>query len=175
MKSHILISTLAISLLVSPCIITDAPIAKHEVKPSKIFYKVGKAYTRKGKTYHPQVYASYTKVGKASWYGPGFHGKLTANGDVFNANDLTAAHPTLPLYSRVWVTNLENGKKILVTVNDRGPYADNRLMDLSRKAAEILGYERKGVTKIKVVYDKQETEKYLKLVGLYEQYRKINK
>lgn len=143
-------------------------------KQTKVFFKVGSPYKRNGKVYRPHIYANYKKTGKASWYGPGFHGKQTANGDVFNANDITAAHPTLPLYSRVWVTNLENGKRILVTVNDRGPYHDNRIMDLSSRAADILGYKKKGTVDIKVELDLKETIKLLKEKGLYDQYLKAS-
>ena len=145
---------------------------RHKDKP---FYKVGAAYKSHGKTYQPKFEPEYNKVGIASWYGPGFHGKKTANNDVFDTNSMMAASPTLPLPSKVWVTNLQNGKKIMVTVTDRGPYAKNRIIDLSKKAAEELGYLHKGTAKVKVEYDKEATEKYLKDVGLYAQYTKVNK
>lgn len=90
-----------------------------------------------------------TQVGKASWYGPGFHGKKTASGEIFNQNALTAAHPELPFGSKVKVTNLANGKKVVVTINDRGPYHDDRIIDLSQAAARKLALE--GTTRVSVV------------------------
>jgi rare lipoprotein A (peptidoglycan hydrolase) len=139
------------------------------------FYKIGASYTIGGEQFHPQFDPHYKKTGVASWYGPGFHGRKTANGDIFDTNSMMAASPTLPLPSKVQVTNLENGKKVMVTVTDRGPYARGRLIDLSRKAAEELGYLHKGTAKVKVEYDPKATEEYLKQVGLYDQYLKANK
>jgi len=89
------------------------------------------------------------QVGKASWYGPGFHGKKTASGQVFNQHALTAAHPHLPLGSRVRVTNLKNGKEVEVTINDRGPHKAGRIIDLSRAAAKKIAMG--GLAKVKVV------------------------
>lgn len=96
---------------------------------------------------------AFEQVGKASWYGPGFHGKETANGEIFNQNKLTAAHRTLPLGTEVEVTNLKNGKSIGVTVNDRGPYVGNRVIDLSRAAAKELGMKEKGLATVKIEAD----------------------
>lgn len=98
-------------------------------------------------------------MGEASWYGPGFHGKSTANGERFDENDLTAAHPTLPMPSLVRVTNLQNGKSLIVRVNDRGPFKSSRIIDLSKRSAQTLGI--KGVQKVRVQYLQQETERYL--------------
>lgn len=142
-------------------------------KITKPFFKIGSPYVRHGKLYKPHYNPEYNKVGIASWYGPGFHKKVTANGDVFDTNTLTAAHPTLPLPSKVWVTNLENGKKLLLTVTDRGPYAKNRIIDLSHKAAQLLGIDKKGTGKVQVEYDPAETEKHLRAVGLYDQFKNI--
>jgi rare lipoprotein A len=114
--------------------------------------KIGRPYTISGKTYIPARDDNYNRVGIASWYGPKFHGKKTANGEVFDQNAMTAAHPTLPLPSIVRVTNLRTGKKILVRLNDRGPFVDNRLIDLSKRAAFELGYGSSGVTKVRVEY-----------------------
>lgn len=114
--------------------------------------KIGRPYTVAGKTYIPARNDHYDRKGVASWYGPNFHGKRTANGEVFNQNALTAAHPTLPLPSIVRVTNLDNGRQILVRVNDRGPFVDNRLIDLSRAAATELGYRSKGTAHVRVQY-----------------------
>ena len=115
-------------------------------------YQVGKPYTVRGKTYVPQEDPSYVATGGASWYGSDFHGRRTANGEIFSANAITGAHPTLPLPSYVRVTNQENGRSVIVRVNDRGPYMPGRIMDLSHRAAEMLGYVNKGHTQIKAEY-----------------------
>lgn len=126
-------------------------------------YKVGNKYRIKGRTYKPKAFSSYSKTGMASWYGKryGFHGKDTANGDLYNKNLLTAAHKTLPMPSLVRVTNLENNKSLIVMVNDRGPYAYNREIDLSERAAQILKFRHKGTAKVKVQYLPRETEELL--------------
>lgn len=113
-------------------------------------YKVGKPYRVAGVWYYPEEDPDYDQVGWASWYGPNFHGKQTANGEIFNMNALTAAHTTLPLPSVVQVTNLENGRTIRLKVNDRGPFAKNRILDVSRRAAQLLGFEKKGVARVRV-------------------------
>lgn len=115
-------------------------------------YQVGKPYTVRGRTYVPQHDPSYVATGEASWYGSDFHGRRTANGEIFSANAITAAHPTLPLPSYVRVTNQENGRSIIVRVNDRGPYMPGRIMDLSHRAAEMLGYINNGHAQIKAEY-----------------------
>jgi rare lipoprotein A len=106
---------------------------------SKAVFKIGKKYKIKGKYYFPKKNLYYNKTGIASWYGPKFHGKITANGEVYDQYALTAAHRTLPLPSAVKVTNLENNKSIILRINDRGPYVNDRIIDLSSKAADILG------------------------------------
>ncbi|MCF6214721.1 MAG: septal ring lytic transglycosylase RlpA family protein [Emcibacter sp.] len=113
-------------------------------------HKVGNPYKIAGKTYHPAIDPHYDRVGLASWYGSQFHGRKTANGDVFNMNDLTAAHTTLPMPSHVRVTNVENGRWLILMVNDRGPFVGDRIIDVSRRAAQLLGFEKKGVTKVRV-------------------------
>ncbi|WP_273759952.1 septal ring lytic transglycosylase RlpA family protein [Bartonella sp. ML70XJBT.G] len=113
---------------------------------------VGKPYQIKGKWYYPQNDPTYKRVGEASWYGSDFHGRLTANGEIYDMNLLTAAHPTMPLPSYARVTNLQNGSSIIVRVNDRGPFMKDRIIDLSKQAAEILGYANAGVTNVKVEY-----------------------
>jgi len=118
--------------------------------PANPAYKVGKPYKVAGKTYRPVYDPHYEKTGLASWYGSQFHGRRTANGDVFNMNDLTAAHTTLPMPSYVRVTNLENGRWLILKINDRGPFVGNRLIDVSRRAAQLLGFEKKGVTRVRV-------------------------
>ncbi|KFC72379.1 Rare lipoprotein A [Devosia sp. LC5] len=115
-------------------------------------YQVGKPYTVRGKTYVPQEDPNYRAVGNASWYGSDFHGRRTANGEIFSANAITGAHPTLPLPSYVRVTNQENGRSIVVRVNDRGPYLPGRIMDLSHRAAEMLGYVNNGSAQVQVEY-----------------------
>lgn len=116
------------------------------------YYKVGSPYKVAGKWYHPKEDNSYDKVGIASWYGPNFHGRKTANNEVFNQFAFSAAHPTLPLPSYVRVTNVANGKSVIVRVNDRGPYAHGRLIDLSRKTAETLDVIKDGTAKVRVQY-----------------------
>lgn len=113
---------------------------------------VGKPYKIKGKWYYPQEDPDYHKVGAASWYGDAFHGRLTANGEVYDMTHLTAAHPTMPLPSYARVTNVANGSSVIVRVNDRGPFAHGRIIDLSRKAAELLDYTHKGIAKVEVEY-----------------------
>ena len=115
-------------------------------------YQVGDAYQVKGKWYQPKEEPGYDKVGMTSWYGSAFHGRLTANGEVYDTYHLSAAHPTFPLPSYARVTNLENGSSVVVRVNDRGPYEYNRLIDLSSKAADLLDVKRKGSAKVRVQY-----------------------
>ena len=115
-------------------------------------YQVGKPYKIRGKWYTPKEDPTYAAIGKASWYGPNFHGRLTANGEVYDQYHLSAAHPTLPLPSYVRVTNLTNDRSVVVRVNDRGPFAHNRIIDLSKKAAEMLDFKHAGVTNVRVEY-----------------------
>ena len=132
------------------------PVSAAKFKQKKVdkslqpFQKVGPKYKIKGKSYKPKHEPKYDEKGVASWYGPGFHGKPTATGERFNMHDLTAAHPTLPLNSRLHVTNLENGKQIFVRLNDRGPFAEKRIIDLSKASANKLGI--KGIAKVRVQY-----------------------
>ena len=113
---------------------------------------VGKPYTINGQRFYPKDVASYERTGVASWYGPKFHRRMTSNGEWFDMHDLTAAHTTLPLPSYVKVTNLSNGKEAVLRVNDRGPFAHNRIIDLSKRSSEILGFKGKGTQKVRVVY-----------------------
>ena len=113
-------------------------------------YKVGRPYQIKGRWYRPEYDPSYSRVGTASWYGADFHGLPTANGEVFDKEQITAAHPTLPLPSIVRVTNLENGRSLELRVNDRGPFIGDRLIDLSQAAARELGYEDQGLARVRV-------------------------
>lgn len=115
-------------------------------------YRVGKPYVVAGRVYVPEADPNYSAVGLASWYGSDFHGRYTANGEIFDKESISAAHPTLPLPSYVRVTNLANRKSIIVRVNDRGPYVHNRLIDVSVKTARLLGFYGHGVAKVKVEY-----------------------
>src|SRR5438132_7899100 len=115
-------------------------------------YRIGKPYTVAGRVYVPEEDLNYRQEGLASWYGDDFHGRLTANGEVFDMGSLTAAHPTLPMPCYARVTNLLNGKSLIVRVNDRGPYHGNRLIDVSNKAAELLEFKDNGVARVRVEY-----------------------
>jgi rare lipoprotein A len=114
-------------------------------------YMIGKPYTIAGLTYYPSE-KHYAAIGLASWYGDAFHGRRTANGEVYDRDSISAAHPTLPLPSYARVTNLRNHYSMIVRVNDRGPFAANRIMDVSRKTAEVLDFHQKGTTPVKVEY-----------------------
>lgn len=115
-------------------------------------YQVGKPYSVRGKVYVPAHQPDYAATGEASWYGSDFHGRRTANGEIFSANAITGAHPTLPLPSYVRVTNQANGRSVIVRVNDRGPYMPGRIMDLSHRAASMLGYVNNGHAQIQAEY-----------------------
>jgi rare lipoprotein A len=115
-------------------------------------YRVGKPYTVGGRIYVPEEDVNYREEGLASWYGDDFHGRLTANGEVFDMDSLSAAHPTLPMPCYARVTNLSNGKSLVVRVNDRGPYHGNRLIDVSNKAAGLLDFKGNGVARVRVEY-----------------------
>lgn len=115
-------------------------------------YKVGAPYRVGGRLYVPQEDPNYDRAGIASWYGTAFHGRKTANGEIFDMDALTAAHPTLPLPSYAYVTNLANGRTVLVRINDRGPYANDRIIDLSRRVARLLDSEQGGLTQVRVRY-----------------------
>src|ERR1700733_7729135 len=115
-------------------------------------YKIGEPYEQNGIWYQPHVQPDYDETGVASWYGPGFHGQRTANGEIFDAAGLTAAHPTLPMPVNVRVTNLDNGRSLVLRVNDRGPFARGRIIDVSARAAQLLGFYGKGPAKVRVTY-----------------------
>ena len=115
-------------------------------------YRVGKPYQIAGKTYVPKEDPNYVGEGIASWYGDDFHGRLTANGEVFDRASISAAHPTLPMPSYVRVTNLRNNRSIIVRINDRGPYHSNRVIDVSHATADLLGFKSNGVAKVRVEY-----------------------
>ena len=114
--------------------------------------QLGKPYQVRGKWYYPKEDKHYAKKGLASWYGDAFHGRLTANGEVYDMTHLTAAHPTMPLPSYARVTNMKTGSSVIVRVNDRGPYHDGRIIDVSKRAAEMLDYANIGTAEVKVEY-----------------------
>ena len=131
----------------SPRAVTSGPIPRGGGR-----YQVGEPYRVAGRWYEPREQPDLDITGTASWYGPNFHGRYTANGEIFDQYHLTAAHPTLPLPSYVRVTNLENGVSTLVRVNDRGPFSQSRVIDLSRRTAEVLGFIDDGTADVRVQY-----------------------
>jgi len=152
----------------------EAELAVHNAKrlqePSDFVaqtgeYKVGKPYQIAKVWYYPREDYDYDETGIASWYGPGFHGKTTANGEIYDQNAMTAAHRTLPLPSLVQVTNLENGRSVRVRVNDRGPFAHGRIIDMSARAAELLGFKRKGIAKVRVQILEAESQEMAMAAG----------
>jgi rare lipoprotein A len=126
-----------------------AKVAPQRVDPN---YKLGKPYKIAGRWYHPEEDPGYDETGLASWYGDDFHGRRTANGEIYDMNALTAAHPTLPMPTYARVTNLENGRSVVVRVNDRGPFAHNRVIDLSKQTARLLGFKHNGTAEVRVQY-----------------------
>src|SRR6185437_17060856 len=115
-------------------------------------YRVGNPYVVAGRVYVPEYDPHYRAEGLASWYGDDFHSRYTANGEIFDLNGITAAHPTMPLPSYARVTNLENGHSIIVRVNDRGPYHGGRVMDVSSRVADALDFKGAGTARVKVEY-----------------------
>jgi rare lipoprotein A len=115
-------------------------------------YKLGQPYQIDGRWYYPEYSPDYDRTGTASWYGEPFHGRPTANGEIFDRDVVTAAHPTLPLPSLVRVINLSNRRELVVRVNDRGPFVGDRIIDLSQEAARQLGFERQGITPVRVQF-----------------------
>ena len=143
--------------LLSAC--SEARYAAHVVKQiplpgdtpkSQGTFKVGNPYVIDGEQYYPRETYSHVETGVASWYGPKFHGKKTANGEIFNKNDLTAAHRTLQIPSIIRVTNLDNGRAVILRVNDRGPFAHNRVLDVSERGASLLGFKNAGTARVKI-------------------------
>lgn len=122
-------------------------------------FKIGNPYKIDGRWYYPREQYDLTETGIASWYGPGFDGKKTANGEIFDSSELTAAHRTLQMPSLVRVTNLDNGRSLIVRVNDRGPYKRGRIIDLSAKAAELLDFKGPGTAKVKLQVLREESLK----------------
>jgi rare lipoprotein A len=148
-RTKALIGVTAVALGLAACATGPRPHAT-AAAPSGV--KVGKPYQVRGVWYTPREQPNYDQTGVGSWYGEQFHNRYTANGEVFDMDRASAAHTTLPLPSLVEVTNLDNGKKMVVRVNDRGPFVDGRIIDLSREAARQLGYERQGTARVRVRY-----------------------
>ena len=156
-KIFSLVFVLSVGLILSAC--SEARYAAHVVKQIPLpgeqqehvgYFKVGNTYRIKGRKYYPKETYNKTETGVASWYGPNFHGKMTANGEIFDQNELTAAHRTLQMPSIIRVTNLRNGRTIILRVNDRGPFAHDRVLDVSKRAAEVLGFKNQGTTKVRI-------------------------
>ncbi len=122
----------------------------NETPPSEGYYKVGDPYQINGIWYYPAEDYEYDETGIASWYGAKFHGRQTANGEIYDMNALTAAHRTLPMPSYVRVTNLENGRSLVLKLNDRGPFAKGRIIDISRRGAQLLGFQQQGTARVRV-------------------------
>ncbi len=141
---------LFLALTLSACASGGAAPKKVSKDDGKGYYKVGKPYEVKGNWYYPKEDYSYDETGIASWYGDDFHEKQTANGEIFNKNELTAAHATLPMPSLARVTNLENGRSIVVRINDRGPFSGARIIDTTQRVAQLLGFEKQGTAKVRV-------------------------
>ncbi|MDX2027539.1 MAG: septal ring lytic transglycosylase RlpA family protein [Alphaproteobacteria bacterium] len=141
---HQFLCLLAVAVLLSAC------GGKAPPKTAKGAYKVGQPYEIGGSWYYPKEDYSYDETGIASWYGADFHGLTTSNGEVFNKNELTAAHKTLPLPTLARVTNLDNGRSIVVRINDRGPFSSGRIIDMSQRSAQLLGFEQQGTAKVRV-------------------------
>ena len=136
---------------------TSAPVANAMAPPpppvmANPVYKVGNPYQVGGLWYYPQEQPAYDETGIASWYGMDYDGHLTANGEVFDRKAISGAHPTLPMPVNVRVTNLQNGRSLVVRVNDRGPYVNGRILDLSEHAADLLGFRLNGLARVRVTY-----------------------
>ncbi len=132
-----------------------------EDDPNRGYFKIGEPYQVYGISYVPQDYESYEETGIASWYGKKFDGKETANGEIYKIENITAAHRTLPLPSIVKITNLKNNKSLIVRVNDRGPFAKERIIDVSEKVADLLGFKNQGTTSVKVQLLRSDTDQLL--------------
>ncbi|HUJ03088.1 MAG TPA: septal ring lytic transglycosylase RlpA family protein [Rhizomicrobium sp.] len=139
--------------LVVACTTAPPPVTPSvQVPPTAGVYKVGEPYEVDDTWYYPREQPDYDETGVASWYGPNFDGKRTADGEIFSAGALTAAHRTLPMPVNVRVTNLQNGRSLVVRVNDRGPFARGRIIDVSEQAAKLLGFYSTGTAPVRVTF-----------------------
>jgi rare lipoprotein A len=139
------------AMLIAACA-TKPPENTVTVPPNAGVYKIGNPYQIEGTWYYPREQPDYDETGVASWYGPTFYGHRTANGEPFDAAGLTAAHRTLPMPVNVRVTNLENGKSLILRVNDRGPFAKGRILDVTERAAKLLGFYANGSARVRVTF-----------------------
>lgn len=137
-------------LLLASCTAVRRELPETPTPQFRGWYKLGEPYRIGDRWYYPEYDPDYDRIGLASWYGPEFHGRITANGELFDRRRISAAHPTLPLPSLVEITNLENGRKLVVRVNDRGPFIGERLIDLSEAAAAELGFRDRGLARVRV-------------------------
>lgn len=135
------------------------PAKQNAVSGTAGYYKIGNPYQVGGLWYIPKEDYNYKEIGISSWYGPDFHNGITANGEVYDMHGLTAAHRTLPLPSIVRVTNLQNNRSLVLRVNDRGPFVNNRVIDVSKRAAQLLGFEEQGTTQVQVEILPEESKK----------------
>ncbi len=135
--------------------VAPRPVAGvYNAAPTNVPYRLGKPYVVRGVRYVPRDEPRYDRTGMASWYGGKFHGRKTASGQTYNMHAFTAAHTTLPMGTQVRVTNLANGRSVIVTINDRGPFAHGRIIDLSRAAAKYLGFINQGTARVRVTHYK---------------------
>src|SRR5437764_726383 len=159
LDTRILSAVLATAFLLVGCASSGPELGDN--RPRR--FKVGQPnytvapYQVNGVWYHPKVDYNYDETGTASWYGPGFDGRPTSDGETYDMNGLSAAHKTLPLPSVVQVTNLQNGRALQLRVNDRGPFVDGRMIDVSRRAAQLLGFEPVGTAPVRVRVMKEES------------------
>lgn len=171
-QNYMPLALLSVLLLLNACtygridVGSDKYSQASAIKSQGGTYKVGTPYKVLGNWYYPKEDYDYSEVGIASWYGEDFHSLKTANGENYDMNTLTAAHRTLPLPSIVKVTNLENGRSLVLRINDRGPYAKNRIIDVSKRAAQLLGFQAKGTAKVRVeIMEKESKELKAALLG----------
>lgn len=165
--------TLSLALFAAACTTGEVaslpPAPQPAVQVPKVkklgTFRLGDPYQVAGVIYTPRLDWDYDRQGRASWYGRAFHGRQTANGEVYDQNELTAAHQTLPLPSVVRVTNLENGRSLVLRVNDRGPFAKGRIIDVSRRAAQLLQFHHSGTTRVRVEVLEKESRQAAAEVG----------
>ena len=160
------VAVLALALLAGACS-SSRGIPGPTGTPYKA-YIVGQPYEINGRSYHPREDFDYDRTGTASWYGSDFHGRRTANGETYDMNAMTAAHTTLPMPTIVRVTNLDTGRSIVVRVNDRGPFVDDRIIDLSRAGARELGFEGKGLARVRVTVMREASLQLKRAAGVAE-------
>ncbi len=144
---HLSVFAIFLAFALAACETTPPPPSQ-----SKGAYKVGTPYRVSGTWYYPREQPDYDETGFASWYGSDFHGKQTANGEIYNQNSMSAAHTTLPMPVKVRVTNLKNGRQVVLRVNDRGPFVKGRIIDVSSHAADLLGFKQAGTAMVRVEY-----------------------